>query len=464
MPALEDNKNPNLTNFALNILYIAQTLKNSSLTETRALLVNGSWGSGKTYLVDHLVDYIKEHKNFVVNIGDDGNFSMSNESGSEAQYMPIKLDAFENDGFCDPLDALMYSISNIICDDNQSLKNSFSKLAKTAIGLAGVAIKHRYGDLSEYMAQFEHLNDKNSLDNKYIEKKYIERKEKENEFKNMLSTFGGDNVVKLIFIDELDRCSPKFAINLLERIKYLFNSKNVCFILMADKQALASIVKGYYGGEIDSEKYIEKFFEFTIDYIPEYGFINGVLQANMNISGVRFDFDYKNYIALINPTPRQMARSGRLFTMCSPFVDTVEKAIIGFSRNCDTSFFEYLCETIDKRVYNEVTLIREYAKEFISKSRASSDLYWIDKHTYNHTKSFNDVRTAFFNIFVQISFFCIYEHDKNKLFNQEIKKIKPSCIGDLDFYLSTLENILISGKAPDIIKAIRLFRNMSPLS
>ena len=182
MPDLEDNKNPNLTNFALNILYIAQTLKNSSLIETRALLVNGSWGSGKTYLVDYLVDYIKEHKNFVVNIGDDGNFSMSNESGSEAQYMPIKLDAFENDGFCDPLDALMYSISNIICDDNQRLKNSFSKLAKTAIGLAGVAIKHRYGEPSEYMAQFEHFKDKNSLDNKYIEKKYIERKEKENEY------------------------------------------------------------------------------------------------------------------------------------------------------------------------------------------------------------------------------------------------------------------------------------------
>ena len=187
----------------------------------------------------------------------------------------------------------------------------------------------------------------------------------------------------------------------------------------------------------------------------------------MNSAGGGFAFDYKNYIALIKPTPRQIAKSGRLFIICSQFVDTAEKAIIGFSKNCDTKFFEYLCETIDKRVYNEATLIEKYAKEFISKSRASSDLDWFGKYTDSHTKSFKDVRIAFFNIFFEISFFCIYEdyeHYKSKLFNQKIKEIRPSYIGDLDSYLSTLENIVICGKAPDTIRAIRLFRNMSPRS
>lgn len=39
----------------------------------------------------------------------------------------------------------------------------------------------------------------------------------------------------LVFIvDELDRCRPPFALDVIERIKHLFSVPNVCFVLVLD--------------------------------------------------------------------------------------------------------------------------------------------------------------------------------------------------------------------------------------
>ena len=38
----------------------------------------------------------------------------------------------------------------------------------------------------------------------------------------------------IIFVDELDRCKPTYAVRLLERIKHYFNNPNVTFIFAVD--------------------------------------------------------------------------------------------------------------------------------------------------------------------------------------------------------------------------------------
>lgn len=76
------------------------------------------------------------------------------------------------------------------------------------------------------------------------------RKEKENE-----KSF-------IIFVDELDRCRPTYAVELLERVKHLFNVKGLVFILALDKQQIGHSIKSIYGAGFDTDGYLRRFIDF----------------------------------------------------------------------------------------------------------------------------------------------------------------------------------------------------------
>ncbi|WP_433898181.1 KAP family P-loop NTPase fold protein [Pseudomonas sp. PSE1(2024)] len=70
-----------------------------------------------------------------------------------------------------------------------------------------------------------------------------------------------------IFIDELDRCRPTYAIELLERVKHFFELKDCTFIVASDSTQLAHSVRAVYGEKFFSERYLSRFFdaEFRLD-------------------------------------------------------------------------------------------------------------------------------------------------------------------------------------------------------
>ena len=67
------------------------------------------------------------------------------------------------------------------------------------------------------------------------------------------------------FVDELDRCRPTFAVELLERIKHLFDVQNVVFVLSLDKRQLEASTAAVYGSNIDAREYLRRFIDL------EYG-------------------------------------------------------------------------------------------------------------------------------------------------------------------------------------------------
>jgi hypothetical protein len=65
-------------------------------------------------------------------------------------------------------------------------------------------------------------------------------------------------------IDELDRCRPTFAVEMLERTKHFFNVPGVIFILGVDKVALGTSLQTIYGSGFDSSSYLRRFIDFDI--------------------------------------------------------------------------------------------------------------------------------------------------------------------------------------------------------
>lgn len=65
----------------------------------------------------------------------------------------------------------------------------------------------------------------------------------------------------VFFIDELDRCRPSFAIEMLERIKHLFDLEHLVFVLSVDKKQLEAATGAVYGERIDAPEYLRRFFD-----------------------------------------------------------------------------------------------------------------------------------------------------------------------------------------------------------
>jgi hypothetical protein len=78
-----------------------------------------------------------------------------------------------------------------------------------------------------------------------------------------------------ILIDELDRCRPSYAVEMLETIKHIFDIQGVVFVLATDTEQLQHAIKVIYGDGFDAESYLGRFFHrrFTLGSISRREFI-----------------------------------------------------------------------------------------------------------------------------------------------------------------------------------------------
>ena len=90
----------------------------------------------------------------------------------------------------------------------------------------------------------------------------------------------------VIFIDELDRSSPKFVIKLIEQLKHIFEIPNLAFILTVNKKELSNTIKGIYGSEMDGYAYYKKFttHDFTLYPIGNLSYKNIKIYINYILS------------------------------------------------------------------------------------------------------------------------------------------------------------------------------------
>ena len=83
-----------------------------------------------------------------------------------------------------------------------------------------------------------------------------------------------------IFVDELDRCRPNYAIELLENIKHLFNVPGVYFVIATDSSQLKHSIGAVYGESFDSERYLRRFFTQEYEFVESnnYDFVEFVFE------------------------------------------------------------------------------------------------------------------------------------------------------------------------------------------
>lgn len=234
----------------------------------------------------------------------------------------VYYNAWENDYYDNALLPLLYTICGCISvekrktDDWEEKKTSKLKnLIGAGAGILGfVSCAHAtqnpglatmVGGLASATADaLLHMFEKKELT--AITEQYEKDRKNRQEFQNAISELAELAGKLYIFVDELDRCKPLFAIQTLECIKHFFNIKNVVFVFATDICQLAYSVAGVYGQGINAGGYLSKFFDYQL-HLPAPNVYDIMKYSYPQIS---IDRDYygilNEIIHSIGLTPREM--------------------------------------------------------------------------------------------------------------------------------------------------------------
>ena len=208
--------------------------------------LNARWGTGKTFFLKHLAEYYMTPDGYAV-----------------------YFNAWADDFIGDPLVSLVCQLQEPFDD---KVGDTFLKSAKQALfptlkhigfSLAKSLLKNKVGiDLGDLAPE--------ELETRLegISKDYAQCVATREELKSALTKLGGEVKEKthkplLVIVDELDRCRPTYAIELLERIKHLFCIENIVFILGIDKGQLGKSIAAVYG-DINVEWYLHRFVDIEM--------------------------------------------------------------------------------------------------------------------------------------------------------------------------------------------------------
>ena len=232
---------------------IARRLTNQlrDLRDPFVFSIDGQWGTGKTFLLKRWQKEL-ENKGFRV----------------------IYFNAWEDD-FCD--DPLLSIIGQL----SEHFKRGKLKTLAEEMGKIAVPLLKKNALLG--LSRATGLTFEVDLNRRDLLQEYRDQRQSKTELKDHLekmsaSAFAETGRPLVFIVDELDRCRPTFAIELLERVKHIFDVPGLVFVFGVNRDELCKALESVYG-EIDATVYLRRFFdmEFSLPKADAKSFCESLL-------------------------------------------------------------------------------------------------------------------------------------------------------------------------------------------
>jgi hypothetical protein len=276
-----------------------QLRENAGLPRTFVLNLDSDWGSGKSYF---LTRFQKE----------------LTARGHVAVYVNAWEDDHSDDPFLTVVTAIIESLEQVALNDGvvgtilektKPLRKSAGKIVATTVFAAGKHLAKRYvgqealelisghvGDVDEPSDVADAISKANDTLIDQVSGALLEtfsaQKTAHTSFSKTLAALSeavfvdSKNTAPVyVLIDELDRCRPAYAVEMLERIKHLFSVENFVFVLGTDTAQLSHAVRGLYGGEFDGTRYLNRFVDRTYKF--KSAPLNAFIQQTFDRLGLR---------------------------------------------------------------------------------------------------------------------------------------------------------------------------------
>lgn len=231
---------------------IAELLENLSdadvLPAGRVLAVDAPWGSGKTWLAQRLPGVLDKRPN---------------------RIRAIYVNAFESDFHHDPFVVLCSAVVEAAGGQKaRGFMSAAMEVAKTSVPEVATGVVKQLGKLAlgeESVEAIEAASKLTDVATKQLFDRFEASQKAAASFKTRLAALASSEEAPLVLtIDELDRCRPTFALEMLERIKHLFDVPRVAFALFIHSSALHSAIRRTYGVGIDPHAYLRKFISLGV--------------------------------------------------------------------------------------------------------------------------------------------------------------------------------------------------------
>jgi DNA polymerase III delta prime subunit len=266
-------------NDSLDRKVIIENLSNLiwSATQSFVISIESPWGTGKTVFVKLWKQYL------------------------EKENTPcIYFNAWENDFISDPIIPFISTLDEYVKDEIKNIDDSKIKISLEKAKHLGAYIAKKsipvilkigtQGLLNldteevKKILNDEQLKEIPGLMSDFAEdavNEFSKKKNSINELKKKIKEIADELIIEnkkkpplVIFIDELDRCRPDFAILVLERLKHLFSVEGAVFVLSVDRRQLENSVKAIYGTEIDACGYLLRFIDYRFRLPEPNSYIN----------------------------------------------------------------------------------------------------------------------------------------------------------------------------------------------
>ena len=221
-----------------------------SISQPMTLALVSPWGSGKSTFLELLCERLKRDS-----------------------YEVISINAWESDYANDPMSVIIEAMTTQLdlSPDNTALPSTSKALLKGILKTAApIFLRAGFDEIRENFKDDDTLFGATAdVTEKLLEQQIHaigETRAGIQEMKTALSSFAESlpNKRLFIFIDELDRCRPQYAISFLEHIKHFFNIPGITFLIAIDKKQLNNDIKYLYGQDVDPDRYLRKIIDMEL--------------------------------------------------------------------------------------------------------------------------------------------------------------------------------------------------------
>lgn len=363
------------------------------------LALNNKWGEGKTTFLKMFRLYLGLPQN---------------------GYQTLYFNAWEHDFNHDPLTAILSELKSLEIYEKQKftpLIKKGAKLSKSLIPVFINAIAEKYVDTKVIKEAIKKLSEEAVTIFEEEINEYTNKKKGLEDFKIELEKYVSNLETKplVFFIDELDRCNPRYAVEFLEIIKHFFSVPGIVFIVSIDKEQLSNSIKGYFGNEnINTDEYLRRFFDLEYSLPkPETNLLVDWMFQKYNLQVIFDRFTSQEYNTLkklskiyIKNSEISIRQIEKLFLQIKLAIDTVKDNNAVFS---ETLFILILVKFFNNNLFQKIKNSTISTKDFLLEIR-------------NFIK-FNDTLESEFKLdYLEVKFAFLYSNNKKENYLQDIIK------------------------------------------